>query len=202
MASVWIGVYKDGEVTNADCKSCLSDGVRADLTASIPTTPVPSVPWLYIPDEMNLRITEFLTQHPMFAFMHAQHLEGAKHILCTWCLTEGGDYSGAPGEDNYTKKDWNTYFEEEEQITKVIKLGVASPIYKMTFEVDEVQKCYYVIGPRDTMTALFGWHAKISDALVNIDLTCKVDLSRNSFLHVHKAVDYAEMCRAPRYPVT
>lgn len=198
--STWVGVRKQGEAVDDNCKSCLSDGlldeltemVRQDGLVAVPGV-VQATPWMHMPEDMGSVITDFLTQHPLLAMMFTQGIEHGKEILCAWCATEGTDYAKAPTKDDYTEKSWNDYFTSIEA-THARKLEVPTKWYSMHFYVDDETKCYYVIGPRDTMTALFGWHAKISDAQLNIDLKSKVALSYEDFLRVHTAVDYAERC--------
>ena len=203
--STWIGVCQKNEMVDDTCNSCLSYDVRDELTQRIReqgSVAAPSVtkssPWMSMPEDMGNVITNFLTRHPLLAIMFKQGIEHAKEILCAWCATEETDYSKAPAKDDYTQKYWNDYFTIIEA-THARKLETPTLWYNMHFYVDEETKCYYVIGPRDTMTALFGWHAKISDAQLDIDLKSKVALSYEDFLRVHTAVDYAERCHARHF---
>ena len=207
--ATWIGVYQKDEIPAVDWESCLSRGVHDELTADIQrgggtgTTPgiLPGpAPWTRMSVEMGETIATYLTQHPLIALIHKSSIDHAKEILCAWCATKAIEYPNAPPEDDMTHAAWVEYYSqknsERSRTTNVFKLGIPSVHYKMIFNVDEKLKCFYVIGPRDTMLALFGWHAKISDEVVGIDLKFKVELDRNSFLRVHTAVDYAERCHA------
>jgi len=193
--TTWVGIAKQDEEIDPSCNSCLSQGVQDELKAVLPTSAPPSVqqgigPWMGMPQAMGNAISKFLAQHPLLALMHEQGVDDAKEILCAWHATEGADYTGAPADFN--KESWNTYLNS--LATHIRSLNMKTEHYHMYFYVDSEYECYYVIGPRDTMIALFGWHAKNSDAAVDIDLKYKVGLTRESFLRVHAAVDYAERC--------
>ena len=111
--------------------------------------------------------------------------------MCAWCATEDRSYDGAP--DDFAVESWAEYFETSNQARH---LEIATPHYRMYFFVNSKPGCYSVIGQRDMMLALFGWNAKISDKPVPINLKYKVELTRDSFLRVHAAVDYAEACQS------
>ena len=198
--STWIGVCQKNEMAEDTWNSCLSYDVREELTHRIRDqglVAAPGVtkssPWMSMPEDMGNVITKFLTRHPLLTIMFKQGIEHAKEILCAWYATEDIYYTKAPAKDDYTKTSWNEYFASID-VTHVRALETATEWYNMHFYADEKTQCYYVIGPRDTMTALFGWHAKISDAQLNIDLKSKVALSYEDFIRVHIAVDYAERC--------
>ena len=146
----------------------------------------------YIHPYMGTTIDSYLKNHPLIAFVHTQGIKEAKDILCAWYATENITPQSAPVSGSFDNLSWNNYFDNYNQVRK---LGIPTPHYKMHFYVNDENKCYSVTGPRDTMLALFGWNAKISDEALDIDLKYKVDLDYDSFLKVHIAVDYAESCQ-------
>lgn len=192
MVDAWVGVYKRDEMCPMEGGSCLSDGVQEDLQRALG---VESVENAAVIEDISGKITQFLTLHPSLSLIHAQSVKEATEILHAWYGPRHSLRQPTPTDES-TDDEWSEYFGGA---LKVQQERMLSPRYSMLFQRKDGN--YSVVGPRDTMLALFGWNATISDdKSVPINLKYKVELDRMSFLRVHHAVDVAEKDHEPPLP--
>lgn len=185
----WVGLYKKDESIDVDCKSCLSTGIQTEIAKALRATGTLST-------ELDITISRFLVEHPLLSLIHQRSVQHAKEILCVWYSNPHPAYANPPNEDD-DETTWDDYFQSSKSVC-IIELdnkeGIPSKRYKLLFrrEKNAGNASYYVIGPRDTMLALFGWHSKISDEGLDIDMKFKIELDRVSFLRFHVVIDEAE----------
>ena len=189
-SQLWIGLRTTTELpSDLDAESCLSPNivnkVQRDYTPGVVPTP-----WLIDPNLID-SIQSFLKRHPLFSIMHQACIDHAIELMTTWYAFENGNITTTVTvNENSTKEEWEAY------------LSTMTPRrYKLSFQIEHKngQRCYNILGPRDTMMALFGWNATISDKNLTppICLRSKLSLGCDEFIRMFEVTKKAEYFSQP-----
>ena len=208
--NTWIGVCELDEPVPNDTKSCLSPDVITSLQTSI-----------HVNNKLNGAlhgaISYYLGQNPLFCITHTQVLDDAIELLCKWYSSNATNHDDAPPNlprDSELSKKWALYFGKKQHKIKgmvihtyddsqYVRTSPPSPKFKLSFEVSGTDG-YKVIGQRDLMIALFGWHATMYNDILTgtkktehgldhvTNLPYEMSMERTDFLHFYHAVDTYE----------
>jgi hypothetical protein len=190
-SQLWIGLRTDTELPNdLDQSSCLSPKIVQNIIRDyIPNAPsLCPTPWdqYCMNPQIRYVIENFLKRHPLFSIMHQLCIDHAIELMTTWYTYDSWqDPSKVITNRDLNDDEWNAYL-----------ATMISKRYKLSFHVENYngQKCYHILGPRDTMMALFGWNAIVSDKNLNppICLRSKISVECDDFIKMFEVTKKAE----------
>ena len=207
--TTWIGVCTPRETDLNDLndlndtKSCLSP----DVISAVKNSNNKKLDLM-----LHGAISYYLKQNPLFCITHTQVLDDAIEILYKWyssSATSHGDPPKLPSDRGLSIK-WREYFGKQHKIkgtvvhtnndSHYVRTSPPSPKFNLSFEVSAVDG-YKVIGQRDLMIALFGWHATMYNNIFAgkaktkhgfdhvTNLPYEMSMEREDFLQFYHIVD-------------